>query len=89
MKFLKGSNEDQAGTILAFGNPNLGNPIYDLPGAEKEAIAITREQPNFKLFTGRQATETVQNDLENISAIFILLLMLHSMQRNLSPQDCF
>ena len=58
MKFLKGSNEDQAGTILAFGNPNLGNPSYDLPGAEKEAIAITREQPNFKLFTGRQATET-------------------------------
>jgi CHAT domain-containing protein len=58
MKFLKGSNKDQAGTILAFGNPNLGDPIYDLPGAEKEAIAITRAQPNSKLFTGRQATET-------------------------------
>ncbi|MCG6983471.1 MAG: CHAT domain-containing protein [Deltaproteobacteria bacterium] len=58
MKFLKGSNEGQAGSILAFGNPNLGNPIYDLPGAEKEAIAITREQPNSKLFTGEQATET-------------------------------
>ena len=58
MKFLKGSNEDQAGTILAFGNPNLGDPIYDLPGAEKEAITITRAQPNSKLFTGKQATET-------------------------------
>ena len=58
MKFLKGSNEGQAGSILAFGNPNLGNPIYDLPGAEKEATAITREQPNSKLFTGEQATET-------------------------------
>ena len=58
MKFLKGSNEDQAGTILAFGNPNLGNPIYDLPGAEKEAIAITRDQPNSKLFMRGQATET-------------------------------
>jgi len=58
MKFIKGPNEGQAGTILAFGNPNLGDPIYDLPGAEKEAIAITRAQPNSKLFMRKQATET-------------------------------
>lgn len=58
MKFLKNSKKDQAGTILAFGNPNLGDPIYDLPGAEKEAIAVTRDQPNSKLFMRGQATET-------------------------------
>jgi len=58
MKFLKDRREGHAGNLLAFGNPDLGDPAYDLPGAQKEAIAITKGQPNSKLLLRNQATET-------------------------------
>lgn len=58
MTFLKDRREGHAGNLLAFGNPDLGDPAYDLPGAQNEAIAITKDQPKSKLLLRKQATET-------------------------------
>ncbi len=58
MKFLKDRREGHAGNLLAFGNPDLGDPTYDLPGAQNEVIAITKDQPKSKLLLRSQATET-------------------------------
>lgn len=59
IKFLKNRKTDHAGNLLAFGNPDLNNPSLDLPGAEAEARAITAKSAKTKLFTRKQATETV------------------------------
>jgi CHAT domain-containing protein len=58
MQFLKDRREGHAGNLLAFGNPDLGDPTYDLPGAQNEAIAITKDQTKSKLLLRNQATET-------------------------------
>lgn len=58
MTFLKDRREGHAGNLLAFGNPDLGDPTYDLPGAQNEAIAITKDQPKSKLLLRNKATET-------------------------------
>ena len=58
MKFLRDRRESYSGNLLAFGNPDLGDPNFDLPGAQKETIAITNEDPKSKLFLRKQATET-------------------------------
>ena len=58
MKFLKDRREGHAGNLLAFGNPDLGDPDYDLPGAQNETIAITKDKPKSKLLLRNQATET-------------------------------
>jgi CHAT domain-containing protein len=58
MTFLKDRREGHAGNLLAFGNPDLGDPIYDLPGAQNETIAITKDRPKSKLLLRKQATET-------------------------------
>jgi CHAT domain-containing protein len=58
MTFLKDPPEGHAGNLLAFGNPDLGNSTYDLPGAQYEAITIAKDQPKSKLLLRSQATET-------------------------------
>ncbi|WP_161957631.1 CHAT domain-containing protein [Mariprofundus sp. EBB-1] len=57
MKFLK-QHQNKAGTLLAFGNPDLGEAKYDLPFAQKEAEKIARETVGAKLLVRGQATET-------------------------------
>jgi len=58
MTFLKDSHKNNAGSLLAFGNPDLGDPIFDLPGAQKEAMAIAESIPAAKVLLRKQATET-------------------------------
>lgn len=58
MPFLKDHREDHDGHLLAFGNPDLGDPTYDLLGAQNEAIAITKGMLKTKLLLRKQATET-------------------------------
>lgn len=43
---------------LAIGNPDLGNPKYDLPFAGKEAESLKRTFSETSVFLGKQATET-------------------------------
>jgi len=58
MQFLKARREGQAGELIVLGNPDLGDQRYDLPFAEAEALAIAKEQPNSKVLTRKQASET-------------------------------
>lgn len=45
--------------MLVLGNPDLGNPQLDLPGAEVEAKMIARLVPDSKIVTRLAASETV------------------------------
>jgi CHAT domain-containing protein len=58
MKFLKNNRKGQKGSLLALGNPDLGNPQYDLPGAQVEAIAIARKIKGAKVLVRGNATES-------------------------------
>jgi len=58
MKFFRDRRESYPGNLLAFGNPDLGNPDFDLPGAQEETIMITKEDHKSKLLLRKQATET-------------------------------
>lgn len=57
MNFLNKKSKAK-GTLLALGNPDLDNKKLDLPGAQKEAIAITRKQKGARLLLREKATET-------------------------------
>jgi CHAT domain-containing protein len=63
MKFLKGPARGPTDNLLAFGNPDLGDSRFDLPGAEKEAIMISKEQPDSRVLIRNQATETALKHL--------------------------
>jgi CHAT domain-containing protein len=44
--------------MLAFGNPDLGDPRYDLVHAQAEALAVSAAVPRSRALLRRQATET-------------------------------
>ena len=44
--------------ILAFGNPDIGDPTRTLPGAEREVQQIARVFPNAKTYLRKEATKT-------------------------------
>jgi CHAT domain-containing protein len=58
MKFLKERKVRGGERILVFGNPDLGDPRYDLVYAEKEALTISKIFPESKVFLKSEATET-------------------------------
>jgi tetratricopeptide (TPR) repeat protein len=41
---------------LVLGNPDLGDPAYDLPAAESESMEVAKRLQNAKLYTRRAAT---------------------------------
>ena len=58
MKFLKSNRGVTGGNVIAFGNPDLGDPKYDLPWAQKEARIVAGTQPNSRFLVRKNATET-------------------------------
>ena len=58
LKYLPGQKPAKPGDILAFGNPDLGNPAFDLAYAQNEAVAVSRTRPNSKVLLRGEATET-------------------------------
>ena len=58
MPYLRGTRVGKAGTLLAFGNPDLGDRRYDLAHAQTEAQAITRVVPGARALVRKEATET-------------------------------
>ena len=59
LSFLQAhAKKAEAGTALILGNPNLGNPKYDLKFAQDEALAIGKILPKSKVLLGSEATET-------------------------------
>jgi CHAT domain-containing protein len=51
------SDIERASGVLALGNPDLGNPAFELPFAQKEAERITWSFPEATVITGSQATK--------------------------------
>lgn len=58
IKYLQKQKAMKPGDILAFGNPDLGNPNFDLPYAQNEAINVSKTRPSSKVFLRKEATET-------------------------------
>jgi CHAT domain-containing protein len=62
IKYLRGKHAPKAGGILAFGNPDLGDPRYDLKFAEDEARAIVKTVPASRVLVRGEATEAALRD---------------------------
>ena len=71
--------------LLAYGNPDLGDARYALPGAEAEAAAITRLWPDTRLLVGSDATET---QLKQAAGLFrVVHLATHGQFRADAPLE--
>lgn len=57
LQFLKPAGGDKPGSLLAFGNPDLGNPQYDLPFAQSEASTIAAATPGAKVLLRKEASK--------------------------------
>jgi CHAT domain-containing protein len=58
LQFLKARPTSPASGVLALGNPDLGNPKYDLKCAQDEAEAIAKDFPRAKVLVRKDATKT-------------------------------
>ncbi len=58
IKFLKERGNYAPSSSLILGNPDVGNPLYDLKYAEEEAINISKELPNSTILLKSLATES-------------------------------
>lgn len=58
MKFLKQRKTQEAKNALIFGNPDLGDPKYDLKYAEEEAVTISKGFPHARVLIRKEATKT-------------------------------
>jgi CHAT domain-containing protein len=56
LQFLEKKNQSTAG-LLALGNPDLGNPAMDLPGAEEETRVINLGWRGSRVLLRKQASE--------------------------------
>ena len=56
LEFLRTSAVARPGSILAFGNPDLGDKRYDLPFAQKEAEAVAQIMPRSRALVRGEAT---------------------------------
>jgi CHAT domain-containing protein len=61
LKFLKNRARQDKPTMLIIGNPNLGNPLYDLKYAQDEAQAIARIMPGATLLLRNDAKASYVN----------------------------
>lgn len=61
MKYLQEKRTDKKRGILIIGNPDLGNPAYDLAFAQKEALEVAKIWPDSKVFLRGDATEETLN----------------------------
>lgn len=56
MKYLASKNVNKTRSMLVFGNPDLGDPRFDLAFAEKEAKDVAMTKANSKVFLRKDAT---------------------------------
>lgn len=57
LKYLRTQPVAKAGNILAFGNPDLGDPRYDLAYAEAEAVAVAKKRAQSRVLLRKDANE--------------------------------
>jgi len=56
--YLPAEKTAKPGDILAFGNPDLGDPAQDLQYAQNEAVAVAKTLPRSRVILRKEATET-------------------------------
>jgi CHAT domain-containing protein len=61
--YLKADHPTKVGTLLALGNPDLGNPSYDLPNAQIEAVNVAALFPASKALVRADASKTAIREL--------------------------
>lgn len=70
MRFTLDKQKKMQGKVLAFGNPDLGNLIYNLRYAEREAREIGNLYPQSDVYLRKDATRTrVRKGLEGYGVI--------------------
>jgi CHAT domain-containing protein len=58
MQFTRGKRRASRATALAFGNPDLGDPAYNLRFAEREVKEIAAQFPKSAVYVRSEATES-------------------------------
>ncbi|MBI1892313.1 MAG: CHAT domain-containing protein [Burkholderiales bacterium] len=58
LKYIKRAGPGKLESILVLGNPDLGDPKYDLPSAQAEAERIASLVPKSKLLLRKQASKS-------------------------------
>jgi CHAT domain-containing protein len=58
LEFLQKKVENKAGNLLILGNPDLGDPQYDLPAAQEESLRLAKRVKGSKVLLRKKATET-------------------------------
>ena len=58
IRYLRTEKITKAAGLLALGNPDLGDPRFDLQFAEEEALAVTQTVPQSRALVRKEATES-------------------------------
>jgi CHAT domain-containing protein len=58
LRFIRDGRAARLESALVFGNPDLGDPGFDLENAEKEAIRVGRSFPKARVLLRKEATES-------------------------------
>lgn len=61
--YLRPNKPRTEGGVLALGNPDLGDPRFDLPGAQKEAVAIAHMFPASRALVRDEASKSAVIEL--------------------------
>jgi CHAT domain-containing protein len=67
--YLKTDTPAKVGKLLALGNPDLGDPRFDLPNAEHEALEVAQLFPASRALVRQQASKTAVRELGSSFAI--------------------
>jgi CHAT domain-containing protein len=70
-------------SVLAVGNPDLDNPRYDLPFAEREIASVARTYEHVETYVRKDATERVVK--QKASNADLLLLSCHGEYDDVNP----
>jgi CHAT domain-containing protein len=58
MKYIRATKLARPSGILAFGNPDRGDPKYDLQFAQEEAVGVAQTVPQSRALLRKEATES-------------------------------
>jgi CHAT domain-containing protein len=67
--YLRTDRPQKVGKVLALGNPDLGDPKFDLPNAQLEALSVAAMFPASKALVRGEATKTAVKSLGSGFAI--------------------
>lgn len=85
LQFINKRNNKDLDDILAFGNPDLNNPLFNLAFAEREVNNIGSYFKNAEIYTGKEATK--KRALEESPKYHILHFATHGELNESQPLE--